>query len=156
MDLVMRTKFTAPTILFAFLLTPAWAQSLSLTIGNAVAGQTYAVKGAQFVFRINGCADLSRAQIRATAEGIVGGARRSTPLRVVPAQPEGVYAISQAWGTEGKWVIAISAGCQSDSAGAIVPVNGNGFLRESTQLLSHAPSQPEVEAALKAFTPSGR
>ena len=152
----MHAKLLTLTIPFAFLLTPAWAQSLSLTVGNAIAGQSYAVKSAQFVFRVNGCADLSKAQIKATAEGIVGDARRTTPLRLMPGQPAGVYAIMQEWGNEGKWVITISTTCLSEAAGAIVPVTRMGFVRESTQLLSHAPSQPEIDAALKAFTPPDR
>jgi hypothetical protein len=148
----MRTKLLN-TIMLAFLLTPAWAQNLSLTIGNSIAGQTYAVKMAQFVFRINGCADLSKAQIKATAEGVVGDARRTTPLRIVPAQPAGVYAIGQEWGNEGKWVVTISATCINETAGAIVPISRVGFVRESTQFLPHVPSSQEIDAALKAFTP---
>jgi hypothetical protein len=156
----MRAKLLTLAIPFAFLLTPAWAQtpaqSLSLTIGNAVAGQSYVVKSAQFVFRINGCADLSRAQIRAVGEGIVDGARRTTPLRVVPAQPAGVYGINPQWGANGKWVVTISTTCGDETAAAIVPVNGMGFIRESTQLLKHTPSPAEIDAALKAFNPPAR
>ena len=152
----MRAKLLTLTIPFAFLLAPAWAQSLSLTIGNAVAGQSYAVKSAQFVFRVDGCTDLSRAQLRAVAEGIVDGARRTTPLRVVPAQPAGVYGINAEWGKDGKWVVTIAATCGNETAAAIVPVTGMGFIRESTQMLPHTPSPAEIEAALKAFNPPGR
>jgi hypothetical protein len=134
----------------AFLVSLAWAQGLSLTIGNSVAGQNYATKSASFVFRVNGCADLSKAQVTATAEGIVAGARQSTPLKLAPIQPPGVYAISQQWGNDGNWVVAVTAACLKETAAAIVPVNGRGFVRESTRMLPHAPSQAEIEAALKA------
>jgi len=150
MDLVKRLASLA---LFASSL--ASGQNLSLTIGNSVAGQDYTMKSASFVFRVNGCADLSKAQVTAVAEGIVGGARRSAPLHPVPLQSQaGVYAIPDRSNPDGKWVFVVTANCGNETAGAIVPMNGQGFVRESTQLLSHAPSPSEIEAALKADTPS--
>src|ERR1700722_8127528 len=118
MDLVKRI------ISLTLFLSIASAQNLSLTIGNSVAGQNFAMKSAQFVFRINGCADLSKAQVTATAEGSVNGERRSTPLRLF-AGTGGVYSVGQQWGTDGKWVVGITANCGSETTGAIVPVNGN-------------------------------
>lgn len=131
-------------------LSIASAQSLSLTIGNSVAGQNFAMKSAQFVFRINGCADLSKAQVTATAEGSANGERRSMPLRLVAGQPAGVYAVSQQWGPDGKWVVGITATCGVETTGAIVPVNGNSFVRDGIQMLPHAPSKSEIESALAA------
>jgi hypothetical protein len=151
MDLVKRI-----ISLTVFASSIASAQNLSLTIGNSVAGQNFAMKSAAFVFRINGCADLSKAQVAATAEGSVNGERRSTPLRVVTGQPAGVYAVSQQWGAEGKWVVSITTNCGTETAAAIVPVNGNSFAREGVQMLPHAPSKSEVESALAAYTPPAR
>ena len=145
MDLVKR--FISLTL---FACSVASAQNLSLTIGNSVAGQNFAMKSAQFVFRINGCADLSKAQVTATAEGSVNGVRRSTPLHLVLGQPPGVYAVSQQWGTDGKWVVGITANCGTETTAAIVPVNGNSFVREGIQMLPHTPSKAEIEAAVAA------
>jgi hypothetical protein len=130
----------------------SWAQGLSLTIGNTVAGQDYVVKNPQFIFRVNGCADLSKAHLSATAEGFTTGARRSIALepQALPTQP-GIYAIGDQWGTDGTWVVAITATCEGATAGAIVPVNEKSFVRARTQLLSHAPSQSDIELALKAY-----
>jgi hypothetical protein len=149
MDLV---KGIACLTLFAS--SAALGQNLSLTIGNSVAGQNFMMKSASCVLRVNGCADLSKAQVTAVAEGMVGGARRSAPLHPVPIQTQaGVYAIPDRSNPDGKWVFVITANCQNETAGAIVPMNGMSFVRESTQLLSHAPSPSEIEAALKAYTP---
>ena len=76
MDMVIRSLATT---LLALTVPLASAQNLSLTIGNTVAGQTPMVKSFQFIFRVNGCADLPKAKVAATAEGIVGNARRSVP-----------------------------------------------------------------------------
>jgi hypothetical protein len=144
----MKRLLTA--IPFLLIVPALWAQGLSLTIGNSVAGQNFAMKSAAFVFRVNGCADLSKVQITATAEGIVGNARRSVPVNPIPSQPAGVWAIGAQWSAEGKWVVNIAATCQNETAGAIVPVSRWTFDRATTQLLTHAPTSAEVEAALKA------
>lgn len=150
MDMVIRSFATA---LFALMIPLASAQSLSLTIGNTVAaGGTPMAKTLQFVFRVNGCADLSKAKVGATAEGIVGNARRTIALepRAVPTQ-SGVYGIPDQWGTDGTWVVAITADCAGATAGAIVQMNARTFVRDGTQFFSHAPSPAEIETALKAW-----
>ncbi len=131
----------------------AAAQGLSLTVGNSVAGQDYLTKGAQFVFRVNGCSDPLKLQVSAVAEGVVSGTRRSVPLTLPPSRSNGIYAVTPQWGNEGKWLIAVSVSCLREAAGAIVPVTKNGFVRESTQLLQQAPTPEQVETALHAYTP---
>jgi hypothetical protein len=150
MDMVIRSLATT---LLALTIPLASAQSLSLTIGNTVAaGQVAKVKNLQLVFRVNGCADLSKAKIAATAEGIVGNARRTIPLQplAVPTQ-SGVYGIPDQWGTDGTWVVAISADCAGETAGAIVQMNARTFVRDGTQFFARAPSPAEIETALKAY-----
>jgi hypothetical protein len=151
MDLVTRS-LAAALLSLTLPAASGQGQGLSLTIGNTVAGQNYAMKMAQFVFRINGCGDFSKAQVAATAEGIVGNARRSVTLRPASSQTQpGVYAIGDQWGTDGTWVVAITASCLGATAGAIVQVNATSFVRDGTQLLSHAPSSADIETALAAY-----
>ncbi len=147
MDLVKHTRLLA----LAFVSSSLFAQGLSITVGNAVAGQTPMMKSALFVFRVNGCADLSKLQVSASNEAMPGGTRRSTQLQPVslPNQP-GVYGIQYPGDAGGTLLIAITANCQNEAAGALVPIAGRGFVRESTQLLTHAPSQAEIETALKS------
>lgn len=137
--------------LFVMACAAAQAQTLSLQIGNAVAGQTPMMKMAQFVFRMNGCAEPMKASVTASAEGIANGSRQSIPLRVILAPATGVYAISQQWGA-GKWMVAITTVCAGETAAAIVPITGSTFAREGIQMLSHAPTAAEIDASLKAFT----
>src|ERR1700691_6219130 len=94
--------------------TPAvWAHPVgfSFTIGNPVASQDFHFKTAAFVFRTESCADPSKAQISATAEGVVKGARQSVPLKVMPASKPGVYAVNQSWPAEGDWVVSLRGTC---------------------------------------------
>jgi hypothetical protein len=150
MDMVIRSLAAT---LFALTIPLASAQTLSLTIGNTVAaGPVAKVKNLQFVFRLNGCADLSKASVGATAEGIVSNTRRTIPLNPLPiATQPGVYGIPDQWGTDGTWVVAVSADCQGATVGAIVQMNAGSFVRDGTQFFSHAPSPADIETALKAY-----
>ena len=65
----------------------ALAEGFTFTIGSPVASQDFQVKGAAFVFRTEGCAEPAKAQISATAEGLVKGARRSVVLKVDADDP---------------------------------------------------------------------
>jgi hypothetical protein len=131
MDMVIRSL--AATLL-ALTIPLASAQNLSLTIGITVAGQNYMVKDARFIFRVNGCADLSKAKVAATAEGIVSNACRTVVLEPLALQQQpGVYAIGDRWGTDGTWVVAITADCAGATTGAIVQINAKTFVRDGTQ-----------------------
>jgi hypothetical protein len=137
----------------AFALASAWAHpgTFAFTIGNPVASQDFHSKSAAFVFRTEACADPAKAQISATAEGIVKGARQSVALKVVPASKPGVYAVNQSWPTEGDWVVSLRGTCGSESAGAIVPMGPKGFIRESLQFFARPATDAEIDASLKAL-----
>ncbi len=133
------------------------ADELSLTIGPPIAAQllTPAKKFfGIFAVRINGCADVSKAQLTGMGEGVVGEERRSAPTRPEPTTTPGTYIVSRQWGSDGKWVVAVTATCGNETAGAIVPTHLNDRIREDIQLLPHAPTKAEIEAALKAFHPA--
>src|ERR1700678_929115 len=135
--------------------TPAvWAHPVgfSFTIGNPVASQDFHFKTAAFVFRTESCADPAKAQISATAEGIVRGARQSVVLKIRAASTKpGVYAVNQSWPAEGDWVVSLRGTCGSASAGAIVPMGPKGFIRESSKFFARPATDAEIDASLKAL-----
>src|ERR1700727_3007412 len=103
----------------AFATLAAWAHPVgfTFTIGNPVASQDFHFKTAAFVFRTESCADPAKAQIIATAEGMVKGARQSVALKVMASSKPGVYAVNQSWPAEGDWVVSLRGTCGSASAG---------------------------------------
>jgi hypothetical protein len=134
----------ALTLTAALVGLPAHAQNLALSIGDA-----------PFEFHIDGCADLSGAQVNAVSSGIIGPVHHSGPLRIVPAQTKGIYELTPAQSvSEGVWIVVITATCQGDKAGAIVRVTGNGFIREGLQIFSRLPLPAEIDSALKAYASS--
>jgi hypothetical protein len=134
----------------------AMAEGFTFAIGNPVASQDFQFKTAAFVFRTEGCADPAKAQISATAEGIVKGERRSVALKVSPGSAKpGVYAIFQSWPAEGHWVVNLKGSCANLSAGAVVPMGPKGFIRESAKFFPRPATDSEIETSLTALTQGG-
>jgi hypothetical protein len=130
----------------------AFAGSFTFTIGSPVASQDFQMKMAAFVFRTEGCAEPAKAQVGATAEGLVKGARQSVALRVAPsASRPGVFAIPQSWPRDGAWVVNLTGTCDGASAGAIVPFGSKGFIRESSKFLARPATSAEINAALQSL-----
>jgi len=138
-------------LLAALLAGTCWSQGFTFRIGNPVASQDYQFKVAAFVFRTEGCADPAKAKVAATAEGLIKGERRSIDLQVVAASKSGIYAVQQAWPSAGNWVVALRGTCGDATAGAIVPFNRQGFIRESSKFLSRPAKTSDIEESLKAL-----
>ena len=138
---------------------PAWSADFSLAIGNPVAVAVpggVVKKDIGMAVRAENCADPAKAQITGTAEGVVNGARRSVPLRLVPAAAAGAFAVSHDWPPEGVWVVSLTGHCGDSTASAVVPMGPNGFLRESAKFFSRAATAAEVEAVLRTFAGGGK
>jgi hypothetical protein len=133
----------------------ALAEGFSFTIGSPVASQEFVAKNAAFVFRTEGCADPAKSQISGTAEGLVQGARRSLPLKVMALSRPGVYAVNQNWPPEGAWVVSLKGSCDGANAGALVPIGPKGFIRESSRFFPRAATDSEIEVSLKALVQGG-
>lgn len=136
----------------------ASAQEFALQVGPPIAGNEPSVKRALLVVRPAGCADLSKAQITATAEGIVNGARRSVPLALTALPTPGVHAIQPDWPTPGVWIVNLVGNCAGKSAGAIVSVAGPKptFSRDAVKYFRQAPTPSEIDASLKALNASSQ
>jgi len=133
----------------------AGAQGFTFDIASPVAAQDFRAKVATFVFRTDGCPDPAKAQIGGTAEGLVKGERRSIALKIASMSKPGVYAVYQNWPAEGAWVVNIKGTCAGASAGAVVPIGPNGFIRESAKFYPRAATDAEIETSLKALSKGG-
>jgi hypothetical protein len=141
------------------LASSGWGADFSLAIGNPVAVSLpdgIVKKDIGMAVRAENCADLSKAQITGTAEGMVSGERRSVPLRLVPAAAPGAFAVSRDWPQQGVWVVSLTGHCGSFTASAIIPIGPNGFLRESSKFFPRAATAAEVESVLKTLAGGAR
>src|SRR5207244_11357142 len=94
-----------------------------------------------------------------TAEGIVGGERRSIKLEFNETSRDGVYALKRMWPTEGVWTLVIKANQgPDDAATAVIELGAEGEVAsirvpvmQRGQWTVPAPvSLGEIDAALKA------
>jgi len=97
--------------------------------------------------------------VTGTAEGVVGGARRSVRLAFERTNRPGVYALRRQWGDEGTWTLVVHVTQQNrDVAGALIEIAPSGEVarvRVPTQRTAEgdfprAVSAAEVEASLRA------
>ena len=71
--------------------------------------------------------DAVEATLTASAEGIVGGARRSVALDVATTSRPGTYALRRQWPAEGTWMLVITTRQGSlDGATALVDIGPAG------------------------------
>jgi hypothetical protein len=131
----------------------AVAQEFTLQVGLPIAGNTQQAKSSLLVVRPGGCADPGSAEITATAEGIVDGARRSVPLTLTALPTPGVHAVPKHWARGGVWIVNLVGTCAGKTAGALVPIGPKAtFRRETVKLFAHRPTAAEIDASLNALT----
>ena len=154
----MRRHRIALAILTTLVVARAgFAQDFALQVGPPIAGASQPAKKSLLVVRPGGCADPARAQIMATAEGLVDGVRRSVPLQLAALSTPGVHAVSKDWPNGGFWVVNLVGTCSGKTAGAIVSIGSNSaYRREAVKLFPHRPTSAEIEASLKALTTGGQ
>ena len=95
---------------------------------------------------------------RGTAEGIVGGQRRSIALAFEPTSRPGTFALRQQWPREGTWMLVIATGPAEGSATALVDIGPAGdvtavrvpSVKRGDWTVPTAVSAADVDAALRA------
>jgi hypothetical protein len=143
-------------LVISALATLGIAQAFTFTIGSPVASQDARSKMSAFVFRTEGCADVANAQVGATAEGLVHGARKSVALKLAAMSTPGVYAVYPTWPSEGDWVVSLHGTCGGATAGALIPIGPGGFIRASSKMFTRPVTAQEVEAALQNLSQGRR
>lgn len=114
------------TALGAATTTGALACPPSLTVERAAGPASAGDDGAFVTVRaVHGCHPGTLA-LAGTAEGLVGGARRSIPLDLTPADTSGVYRVQRQWPREGVWVLRLTVTEGDGRATALVGVGPSG------------------------------
>lgn len=103
---VIRTAMPAAVLALAGQLL---AGGFYLQIGNPEASSEAKKLNAAVTVLATGCHDPALATLRATAIGMVNGERREIPLKLDKLSTPGMFAISQQWPKEGRWVIRLEA-----------------------------------------------
>src|SRR5437762_5704461 len=126
----------------------SYAQQFRLTVASSIAGNAGEFKSSLFVFRTEGCADPAALRVTAQGEGLVSGVRRTVVIQPAPLAQRGAYAVGSQWLTPGTWVVNLTATCREMTAGALVPIGPQGFLRDPSKFFPRPATAIEVEEAL--------
>jgi hypothetical protein len=120
---------------------------------EAVAGgqQVTAAVGADgqsIVVRTYRCGTPSSLSLRGTAEGIVGGERRTLALEIGRGDGEGVFHVTRQWPAEGRWALVFTV-AGGHAVSTLVTLEPGTALRIADQKMSYEkPSVERIEAAL--------
>ena len=102
------TRFRTPAAVIA-LAGQLLAGGFYLQIGNPEASPEAVKAKAVLTIKATGCHQPETAQITAMAIGVVNGKRQGIPLKVTALSEPGMFALTQQWPVEGKWVIDVTA-----------------------------------------------
>jgi hypothetical protein len=131
---------------------PVFGGGMILEIGNPHAMPAALAKGGVILARVTACQTPARANLVASAEGLVDGRRQTIPLKIDSLPEGGAWSIAQAWPTTGKWVVRLVAthpeyGTYASSV--VVGVEGNTFdWAKVTRFSGKQPSGAEISEIL--------
>jgi hypothetical protein len=132
----IRTLITLASLSSALLLaiaSPALAGGFQLSVETPTGSTDSQLKDVVLIARTYGCHQPADAKLSASAEGFVGGNRKSLPLEL-RSIGSGVYAIKQQWPSEGKWVLALTGAYNGMTSSVLVELGPNGRVLPGTRL----------------------
>ncbi len=101
---------------------PAW-----ISIETPVNPYDASTRGAFLVVHAFHHGDASGVPVTGTAEGLVGGERRSITLHFSPTSRPGAYALRKEWPDAGTWTLVIAVmQHENDGAQALVDIGSDG------------------------------
>lgn len=105
--------------------------------------------GRSVVVRTYNCGTPASLSLRGTAEGKVGGERRTIPLEIARAAEPGVFLVARQWPAEGRWalVLTVEGGHAVSALVALEP--GPGVRVASQRMAFEKPSAERIAAALE-------
>jgi hypothetical protein len=135
--------------LLAALAAPLFAGGFFLQLGNPEANPEAQKLHAAVLIKVAGCQDPATASVSATAVGVVGGERRTIPLKLEKLSEAGAYVLTQQWPREGKWVIEIVGKSDSRFTNTLVTAGPEGVDRLHAKMAMKAFTASEVESMLE-------
>jgi len=132
----LRTLITLVSLSSALLLaiaSPALAGGFQLSVETPTGSTDPQLKEVVLIARTFGCHQPADARLSASAEGLVGGVRKSLPLEL-RSIGSGVYAIREQWPSEGTWVLALTGAYNGMTSSVLVELGPNGKVLPGTRL----------------------
>jgi hypothetical protein len=142
-------RITAPAALLALAGTLFAGGLLTLQLGNPEASPEARKLNAVLTVKSAGCVDPSTTKISATAIGNVNGEERKIPLKLEALSTPGMFALTQQWPKEGRWVIRLEATNGSLFATSLVSAGPDGVDRFHEKAARQPFEEADIEAMLR-------
>lgn len=120
-----------------------------LQVGNPEASSEAVKANAAVTLKVAGCHDPASAKVTANAVGTVNGERRSIPLQLTKLSVPGMYAITQQWPKEGKWVIQAEARADDMFTNTLIGAGPKGVDHLHAKSEMKAFGKSDVDAMLR-------
>lgn len=95
-----------------------------------------------------GCHQPEKATVTGTAIGMVNGQKRVLPLKLEPTSTPGLYAVTQQWPAEGKWVLAFEGQEGTARTTLMLTAGPEGVDRAHPKQAMGSPNQTKIAALL--------
>src|SRR5437764_533120 len=102
------TALSAAAIVLA-IAVPLLAGGFFVVLGNPDANPQAKALNAVLTIKAAGCHQPENATMTGTATGVVKGQRQTITLKVIALSEPGMYAVTQQWPAEGRWVLQFVA-----------------------------------------------
>jgi hypothetical protein len=136
-----KTPVAAAVLACAGLAAAAWAG------GHQVVAEA-ARDGRSLVVRTFNCGTPASLSLEGSAEGLVGGQRRTIPLEITRAAEAGVFNVTRQWPAEGQWALVFTV-AGGHPVSTLVRLEPGPVLRIASQKQGYLkPSAERIVAAL--------
>jgi hypothetical protein len=139
----------APALAMAALAGQLWAGGFFLTLGNPEANPEARRLNAVLTIQAAGCHDPAAAAVTATAIGTVNGERREIPLKLEKLSGAGMFALTQQWPKEGRWVLRLVGKNGEQYTNTLVAAGPEGIDRYHGKADMKAFTDADVDAMLR-------
>ena len=126
-----------------------FAGGFYLQLGNPEASPEARKHNAVLTVMATGCHDPGSAQLTANAIGVVNGERKSIPLTVTKLSTPGMFALTQQWPKEGRWVLDLTAKNDEQFTNTLVKVGPDGIDRLHPKWSPKQFAASDIEAMLQ-------
>jgi len=126
-----------------------FAGGFFLQLGNPEASPEARKLGAVLTVQSAGCVDPNNTKISATAIGTVNGAARKLSLKLEQLPTPGMFALTQQWPNQGRWVIRLEATNGRLFTTSLVTAGPDGVDRYHGQAAHEPFSDAAIEAMLR-------
>ena len=129
-----------------------YAGGLFVLLGNPDASPEARARKAVLTLKLAGCSHPEEASLEGMATGTVDGRRKSIPLKLIALSTPGMYALTQQWPEQGRWVLQFVAKDDGRLTTTLVAAGPGGIERSGARMAMAPPSQSDI-AALLAGSP---